>query len=212
MIVGILLAAGSARRFGAQKLLASVAFEGKGESAPVVRLSAERLLAAGLGQTIVVLGDQHEAVRAVLTDLPVSFVVNERYAEGLSTSMKCGVSAALALGEEVEAVAIALGDQPTVGTHVLPALVERFARDAADGIGYRSIVGPRYQGVRGNPVIIGRGILPELLEVTGDQGARDVIARNESSVRLVDFDEPMPPDVDTPADLAALVARSSERR
>lgn len=212
MIVGVLLAAGSARRFGAQKLLASIARETDGESAPVVRLSAERLLAAGLGKTIVVLGSEHEAVRAVLRDLPVSFVVNEHYAEGLSTSMKCGVSAALALGDEVEAVAIALGDQPTIGPHVLPALAERFVRDAGDGIGYRIIVGPRFRGVRGNPVIIGRGILPELLEVTGDQGARDVIARNASSIRLVDFDEPMPLDVDTPADLAALVARRSERR
>jgi molybdenum cofactor cytidylyltransferase len=211
MIVGVLLAAGSARRFGAQKLLASVASERAGESAPVVRLSALRLLAAGLGQTIVVLGSEREAVRAVLADLPVSFVVNEDYAEGLSTSMKCGVSAALTLGEEMEAVAIALGDQPTVGPHVLPALVECFARHAAEGLGNRSIVGPSFRGVRGNPVIIGRGVLPELLEVTGDQGARDVIARNASSVRLVDFDEPMPLDVDTPADLAALVARRPER-
>src|SRR5262245_28430566 len=169
MIVGVLLAAGSGSRFGAQKLLASVALERDGESAPVVRLSAERLLEAGLGHTIVVLGSEHEAVRAVLADLPVSFVVNEQFAEGLSTSMKCGVSAALTLGNDVEAVAIALGDQPTIGPHILPALIERFARDAVDGIGYRSIVGPRFGGVRGNPVIIGRGILPELLEVTGDQ-------------------------------------------
>jgi molybdenum cofactor cytidylyltransferase len=212
MIVGVLLAAGSARRFGAQKMLASVALERDGESAPVVRLSAERLLEASLGQTIVVLGSEHEAVRAALAELPVSFVVNERYAEGISTSVKSGISAALALGDEVDAVAIALGDQPTIGPHVLPALIERFARETVDGIGYRSIVGPRFQGVRGNPVIIGRGLLPELLEVTGDRGARDVIARNEASVKLVDFDEPMPLDIDTPADLAALVARRSGRR
>jgi molybdenum cofactor cytidylyltransferase len=89
--------------------------------------------------------------------------------------------------------------------------VECFARHAAEGLGNRSIVGPSFRGVRGNPVIIGRGVLPELLEVTGDQGARDVIARNASSVRLVDFDEPMPLDVDTPEDLAGLVARRSER-
>jgi molybdenum cofactor cytidylyltransferase len=61
-------------------------------------------------------------------------------------------------------------------------------------------VAPRYQDGPGNPVLFDRAIFPELLALTGDQGARPVIARDPGRVEWVRVERPMPPDVDTPAD------------
>ena len=59
---------------------------------------------------------------------------------------------------------------------------------------------PRYQDGPGNPVLFDRAIFPELLALTGDQGARPVIARDPERVEWVHLARPMPADVDTPAD------------
>src|SRR5262245_36397489 len=113
MITAVVLAAGTASRMGRQKLLLPV-----GEGQPLIRLSVERILAAGLEDVVVVLGRDADAVAAALAGLPVRTVVNPRYAEGQSTSLRVGLDA---LRPETEAAVIALGDQPLPA----PALIGR---------------------------------------------------------------------------------------
>ena len=96
------------------------------------------------------------------------------------------------------AVLVTLGDQPIDRDEVLPALVARFGGDDA------SIVASRYQGVQGLPVLFARSVFPELEGLSGDRGARSVVERDPSRVAYVDFDFPMPRDVDTPGDLETL--------
>ena len=59
---------------------------------------------------------------------------------------------------------------------------------------------PRYRDGQGNPVLFKREIFPELLRLTGDQGARRIIQSEPTRVEWVELDLPMPPDVDTPDD------------
>src|SRR4051812_7297553 len=74
VIVGVLLAAGKSSRFGgAQKLVALLGGQ------PVVRLSAEVLLASGVDRVVAVLGSDAATVRTALSGLPVSFASNERF-------------------------------------------------------------------------------------------------------------------------------------
>ena len=202
MITAVLLAAGSARRFdGSQKLLALVpTTDGP---APLVRLSAAALLDAGLTHIVVVIGRDAEGVRASLAGLDVRFVLNEEYATGLSSSLRIGVSEATRLWPTDNALLIALGDQPLTGTGVLESILRTVAERRK-----RSIVAPRFRGELGNPVLFLRALVPELLEVSGDRGARGVVERDQSRVHYVDFESAMPPDVDTVSDLAALTARS----
>lgn len=189
MIVALVLAAGAARRFGSQKLLHPV----RGE--PLVRAAVDRVVAAGPEQTIVVVGQDGDAVRHALAGLPVTIVENPHPERGLSSSLRAGLAMVPA---NAVAVFVTLGDQPIDRDEVFPALVARFGGDDAP------IVAPRYQGVQGLPVLFARAVFPELEQLEGDHGARGVVSRDPSRVAYVDFDFPMPPDVDTPADLEIL--------
>ena len=191
MIVALVLAAGAARRFGSQKLLAPVGGE------PLIRASVDRVVAAGPERTIVVVAPDGEgrAIRHALAGLAVTVVVNPHPERGLSSSLRAGLAAVPA---NALAVLVTLGDQPIDRDEILPALVARFGGDGLP------IVAPRYKGVQGLPVLFARAVFPELEALAGDRGARSVVERDPARVAYVDFDFPMPPDVDTPGDLALL--------
>lgn len=190
MIAAVVLAAGTSSRMGRQKLLLPV--EG-GRS--LVRLSVERVLAAGLDDVVVVLGRDAEAVAVALDGLPVQTVFNPRFADGQSTSVRAGLDA---LTPGAEAVVIALGDQPLPDPGLVGQLVAAFR---ASG---RPIVVPRYRDGRGNPVLFAASLLDELRGVEGDVGGRTVVARDPARVAEVPVDAPMPPDVDTWSDYERL--------
>lgn len=189
MIAAIVLAAGASRRFGSQKLLAGL--RGK----PVVRWSVEHVLEAQPDEVIVVVGNEGEAVCAALEGLAVRTVRNARWAEGIGSSLRVGIDAA---GTDADSVMIVLGDQPGVEARVIASLLNAHAE------GSKAIVVPSYRGERGHPVIFAASLFPELLEIDGDRGARDVIARDRGRVTVVDFDAPLPRDVDTVEELRSL--------
>ncbi len=187
MIAGIVLAAGASRRFGSQKLLASVG------GVPLVRRSVERLLEASLDEIVVVLGSDASAVGAALAGLRVRTVTNAAYATGMSSSLRAGVDA---LRPATDAAVVTLGDQPGVGAEIVDRLIERYRIDRSP------IVAPVYRGgIRGNPVLFDCSLFGELRAVAGDEGGRSVVARDPGRVVLVEIDAEMPRDVDVPGDL-----------
>lgn len=193
MIAAVVLAAGASRRYGAHKLLLPV------QGQPLIRRTVEQVLASRVEGVVVVLGRDAEAVRQALAGLPVRCVVNPDYREGMSSSLRAGIEA---LGPEVEAALIVLGDQPSVGPEIVDRLIESY-RNAG-----KPIVVPSYHGVRGNPVLFAASLFPEIREVQGDQGAREVISRDPGRVLEVAFALPAPRDVDTPEDYEALLRQA----
>ena len=196
MIAAIVLAAGTSTRMGRQKLTLPMA-----DGRPLVRVAVEQVLAAGVDDTVVVLGGDAEAVALALAPLPVRTVVNPRYAEGQSTSLRAGLDA---LRPGTGAAVVALGDQPLPDPDVIRRLVAAFR---ASG---RPIAVPVYQDGRGNPVLFAAALFSELRAVTGDRGGREVIARDAARVAEVPVDMAMPADIDTPQDYEA-VRRAKER-
>jgi molybdenum cofactor cytidylyltransferase len=189
MIPTLLLAAGSSRRYGADKLLQEL--DGK----PLIRWTAESLDAVVPDQLVVVVPWDSMAIRAALNGLRVTFVVNRRAAEGQGTSIAAGVAA---VEKTAQAVLITLADIPFGPALALPGIVQRYRR------GVSSIVAPSYRGVRGHPVLFAKDVFPELLELDGDRGAREVVERDPARREIVEIDMDQPADVDTPADLAKL--------
>lgn len=205
MIVGILLAAGSARRFdGTQKLLAHVPSRSGERPVPLVRLAVLGLCEAGLDH-VVVLGREAQAVRESVADLGSRFVVNPEFARGMSSSLRTGVQYALEHWPAADGLLVALGDQPLAGSGIVEALTGHLLRPVEQGK-KPLIVAPRYRGELGNPVLFDRTLAPELLEITGDRGARSVVERDPTRVGYVELDRAAPRDVDTPGDMTALSA------
>jgi molybdenum cofactor cytidylyltransferase len=191
MIAGLLLAAGGARRFGSQKLLAPL------DGEPLVRHSA-RVLESLVDKLFVVVGHERDAVRQALAGMHAAIVVNHEWGAGLSTSLRAGVTA---LPMEAEAVVVALGDQPQVDAALVRQLIAEWRESRRD------IVAPLYDGVRGHPILFSRNTFPELRAVEGDAGARAVIERDHHRVAFIEWEGAVPKDVDTPDDLRNLSSR-----
>ncbi|MEO7086411.1 MAG: nucleotidyltransferase family protein [Gemmatimonadaceae bacterium] len=185
MIVGLLLAAGGARRFGSQKLIHP--FDGR----PLVRHAAE-VLAAATGALVVVVGNGANAVSASLEGLGARIVENPHWSDGLSTSLRAGIAA---LPSDAEAAIVCLGDQPRVSGDVIRRVIETWRATRLP------IVSARYRGTRGHPVLFDAAVFSELGGLSGDAGARMLIERDATRVGYVDVDAAVPGDVDSPDDL-----------
>jgi molybdenum cofactor cytidylyltransferase len=185
MIAGIVLAAGLSRRMGQSKVLMKVG------GRAIIRYVVESVLAGGVDSVWVVTGPDIEPIEAALSGIEVQIAENPSPEEGQAGSVRTGIAA---LPASVDAVLIALGDQPLLAPSIIPALL------AARRTTPKLIVAPRYRDGQGNPVVFKREIFPELLRLTGDQGARPIIQKEPTRVEWVELDLPMPPDVDTPDD------------
>lgn len=205
LLFALILAAGGSRRLGAPKQL--LTFGGEALVRRALRLAAGP---CG-GRTLLVLGAHHTRVLEAAGEAARYFVVNERWQEGLSTSLTLGVGC---LPDNCDGVLILLTDQPLVDETDLARLAAAW-RSRPD-----AIVASRYGGgderdVRGNecgedsgdilgvPAIFPRRLFPELRAVTGDRGARPLIERHRHEVIAVDCRRAAI-DIDTPADAAAL--------
>jgi CTP:molybdopterin cytidylyltransferase MocA len=188
MIVGLLLAAGGARRFRSQKLVAPY------RGAPLVTHAAARLRSA-TDEMVTVVGHAAAQVRGALASIDGRVVENDRWEMGLATSLRRGVEA---MPPDAEALVVAVGDQPGLDPAVVRAVIARWRESG------RPIVSASYRGVRAHPVLFARPVFPELLALAGDAGARLLIERSPERVSYVEIDAEMPPDVDTVEQLAAL--------
>lgn len=192
-VAAVVLAAGRARRFGAQKLLAPYG------TSTVVRSVVDTVRAAGVDFLVVVGGPGGEAVRAAVGGPAVTWAENPEPDRGMASSIGAGVAA---LPPNVGAVLVVLGDQPTVTVPVIARVLGAWR----DGGG--PIVAPRYRGIRGNPVLFDAAMFDALRALEGEHGARDLVAADPARVTMVDLPEPPPMDIDTPTDYEELLRRS----
>jgi molybdenum cofactor cytidylyltransferase len=145
---------------------------------------------------VVVTGHEPGKVEAALAGLDVRLVHNTAFADGLSTSLKAGLSA---LPDEIDGAVVLLGDMPRVTSGLIDGLIAAFD----PGRGALAVV-PVRDGRRGNPVLFSRLFFPELRTVTGDVGARGILGgHGEGVVEVPVADEAAFLDVDTPEALQA---------
>ena len=189
-IAGLVLAGGRSSRMAPRnKLLETVGGE------PMVRHVAAKALAGGAQPVIVVTGHEAAAVTAALGGLDVTIAANPDYADGLSTSLRAGLRALPAC---IDGALILLGDMPQIETPVLTALMAAFTGPAA-------ICLPVRHGRRGNPVLWGSAHFAEMMQLTGDSGAKPLMARHETHLIEVEVaTDSIFEDIDVPEDLARL--------
>ena len=185
-VEAIVLAAGEGRRMGGPKALLRLYGE-------TFLARACRILARpGVASIVAVLGAEAERVRAD-AGLPadVTVVVNERWREGMLSSVWRGLDAAEAAA--AEAVLLHPVDHPLVQATTVDRVVETLAASAAIAV-------PTWDGHRGHPGGYSRSVFVELRAAALDRGARAVLAAHPSRVVHVPGDPGCVAGVDTAAD------------
>jgi molybdenum cofactor cytidylyltransferase len=190
-IAAIVLAAGLARRMGSNKLLAPI------DGVAMVARAVGAVLQSQARPVVVVTGNEAERVRAALAGREVTFAHNPDFAEGLSTSLKCGIAA---VPGDCDGALVCLGDMPRVAARDLDRLIAAF--NPAEG---RAICVPVSGGRRGNPVLWARRFFADIQQLAGDVGAKHLIgAYPEAVAEVATGDDGVLIDIDTPQALASI--------
>lgn len=198
MISAVVLAAGLSTRMGRPKMVLLV--EGK----PMLQKVLDALRGARVDETVVVLGPEASKIRSQVRFERERVVVNSRYAQGMSTSLRLGLAT---VSPEAEAALVVMGDQPFLSSSTIDMVIEGFREGAAP------IVVPVYRGVRGNPVLFAKSVFPEAMRVRGDVGARSVVRSYGSRVAEVPVeDEGVLSDLDTPEEYGRAHLRNQSAR
>lgn len=188
----IVLAAGTASRFGSTKQLAL--FDGE----PLVRHSIRIAEAACGTHTVLVVGHDWQRVHAACAPLSGFLVRNEAYASGMASSIAAGVRAVAGVAD---AVLLLLADQPGIGAADLGRLIA--ASDRSQDL----IACSSYAGAIGPPAIFPATCFAELVALRGDRGARQLLQIHADRLVRVPC-EAAADDVDTPDDISRIRNRA----
>ena len=185
-IVGLLLAAGSATRFGSDKLSHRLP-----HGVPIA-VQAARHLRFEIPRILAVVKPGTEELALQLKTEGCEIVVCENAAEGMGASLACAARAAGRHGGYL----VALADMPFVRRTSIAAVRDALAAGAP-------LVAPYFRARRGHPVGISGAFFEALLKLKGDEGAKSLLAGNEKRLVKVPVGDPgVIRDIDTPDDLA----------
>jgi molybdenum cofactor cytidylyltransferase len=164
---------------------------------PMVARVIDNVLSSKARPILVVTGHQAEQVEHAIGGRPVRLVHAQDYADGLSASLKAGIAA---VPPECAAAIICLGDMPLVTGRMIDRLISLY--DADEG---RLIVLPTYRGKQGNPMLWDKRFFPEILQISGDSGARFLIGKHAEAVAEAEMaDDAVLRDFDTTESLTTL--------
>jgi CTP:molybdopterin cytidylyltransferase MocA len=192
-IGAVLLAAGCGQRMGRRpKSLLEL------DGLPLIRRQWQALSAAGIGEIVVVLGHHADVIAPALAGCRVVLVRNPNPDDGPVSSQRLGLAA---LGVGLDAVIVALADQPLIGAPEIAALLDAFqARPAGSEVVY-----PQVGGERGNPVIFSADVRARILAGSTRFGCRQWQSANPQAVSpFVTSNRHYRIDLDTPDDLVRL--------
>jgi len=192
-IVGLLLlAAGSSSRLARPKQL--LPYQGK----TLLRHAAEVAAASPCRPLVLVTGALHDELLPEIEGLPFHVVRNDNWADGMGGSIAAGLAEleTAAEGPKVDAVVVILCDQPLLNEDVIGQLIVQFQ---ATG---QPVVASAYAGIQGVPALFGRAVFPQLLDLRGANGARELL-QQYAHLPAIDFPGGAT-DVDTAAQYEAL--------
>ena len=190
---GIVLAAGASTRMGSPKQLLDLG------GRPLLERVVAASCASRLDEVVVVLGAEAQRIRDSVDLGRARVIINERYVDGMSTSLRAGVGA---LGDDVDRAVVILGDQPDVDALLFDRLL-----DAQESSGLPAAA-LSIDGLLHPPVVLARELWPQIDGLRGDVGLRGFLRDDPSHIAHVVFAGPSghPVDIDTPEDVAHLIA------
>lgn len=191
----VLLAAGEARRMGGRpKSLLQLG------GVPLIRRNLISLSGAGVDEVVVVLGHRAEEIEPALLDFPVTIVRNVDYERGQVSSVRSGIAA---LSDRLDAVVVAMADQPLINSEDITAVIGAFKKR-----GSASAVVPYVDGVRGNPIVLEAAVRTAVLAGDANFGCRQWLDAHPGRVaRMETSNHHYRVDIDTPEDIDAFAMK-----
>ena len=189
-IHAVILAAGSSRRFGkGNKLLTEL------DGRPMLQRVVDAVTAGGVDGTVVVTGADHASITSLLREYRVKLVRNDRWEEGMGTSLAKGVKALD--GENCAGILVCLGDLPFLSARMVRRVIGVFRQE-----GCERIVVPKVKSRRGHPVIFPTSYGMDLGKLAGDVGARSILSSAGDNLTEVEVHSPeICQDIDRQSDL-----------
>ena len=184
-IVGLVLGAGKSSRFGTPKQLLPFG------NTTLLGQVAKNANASALDRVVVVLGRASEELRATVDFGRAEVVENTAYGTGCASSLLAGLDAA---GQDCDAIALLLGDQPGVRAEFIDHVIASWRRERP----WAAVTS--YLGVLGHPFVFDREAFGELRSLHGDKAVWKLIEAHPERVSRVEIAAPLPPDVDDPED------------
>jgi len=186
-VVAILLAAGSASRFGADKLLHALPHD-----VPIAVQAARQLQAVFADRVLAVVRPEAKTLAALLRQESCTVIECGNAAEGMAASLACGVAGA----GDAQGFVVALADMPFIRASTIAAVRDALASGAP-------LAAPYFRARRGHPVGIAARFRDDIAALKGDEGARKIIAAHQDVLRKIPVGDPgVLRDIDTPEDLA----------
>jgi molybdenum cofactor cytidylyltransferase len=172
----IILAAGSSSRFGSPKQ--NLVYQGK---TLLQRAIQTALTSACCDCAVVVLGANEGDIRPNISDQQINITYNPDWHEGMASSIRLGITELLRLEPSVTTAILMLCDQPFVDPLLLYQLTERKAENDA------GIIACAYKNILGVPTLFDKKYFPELMKLTGSEGAKKIINTYPDDVMSVPF-------------------------
>lgn len=178
-VCGLILAAGLSSRMAiGNKLLLKV------KHLTIIEKTIKNLYNSNLDSFFVILGYQSHLLSKVLKNFKITLIINNSYKEGISSSIKKGISL---IDHKNNGVMICLADMPKITSKIYNILIEEFKKFYNTNTPL--IILPEFNGQTGNPVILSNHFFSELKEISGDIGAKYLIKKNKKYIKKVNISE-----------------------
>jgi CTP:molybdopterin cytidylyltransferase MocA len=187
-VAGLILAAGAGHRLGEAKALVRLGAQ------TLLERCADTLRKGGCSIVVAVVGSQAPAIAQHARAVADVTVVNERWHEGMSTSLRAGLDAVAPT--DAGAVVIVLVDQPLISPQAVRRVIQAWGTGAAAAVA-------TYAGERRHPVLLDLSVIGDVAaSATADEGARAWLRRAGAAVTGVPCEDvASPDDIDTVEDL-----------
>src|SRR5205809_4602958 len=171
----IILAAGGSTRFGNIKQL--LHFNGK----TLLQHAIGEATKAGAEPIVVVTGASADEISKGINQERIQVVLNERWQEGMASSIVAGIHAAITYNNDTEKIIIAVSDQPFVSA----SLFKQLYKTQEESV--QHIIACAYANTMGTPALFTQKYFDALLSLQGDEGAKKILLANKDDVATIDF-------------------------
>ena len=187
----IILAAGASSRMGQPKQL--LAFK----NSILLKHVAEEAQKSGM-RVFIILGANEQKIKKELENVRAEIIFNERWGNGLSTSIKAGLEKALENDSDTENFIFCVCDQPYISADLFKRLMHK------KKVSGKKIIACSYAGTLGTPVLFDIKYFDALMNLQGDEGAKKLLQIYREDVAFITFEKGKV-DIDTKADYEDLL-------